>query len=416
MPALLRSNWATLRSSPLALGFALLSIANLAGAALSFAASLIIIHAGGAALFGQISLALTVTNYALLFAVMGTDVSAVRIAAAKPDQIPELLWSVFLLRLTVSVAAFALIWVALHFLKIPHLTKLLILLSLLSLFVNSIYPLWLPQALEHFKTAAICILGVHALNFALTAVAATWELGAPAFALTKVAGEFAVAIALMFWAALTYRQWHLTFAKVVALAQESFPIVTSQVVRGASFASDIIIVGIFFTPAVVGHYSAAYRVFTLLLSFGSMYFVALFPKLSRQANEDSGLLRRELRSSLRRALLATSVGSGLLMLLSPWILRQLFGAGFEEATLSFQLLLAALVANVLQRNYGRALLASGHARWELRGTIIATVFGVSLKVIATKFLGISGTAGATLATEILLLVLQRRYLKTLLTD
>lgn len=393
------------------LRFAMLGGANIGGAGLSFVAALLVTRVAGASTFGQLSLGLTVLTYALLITTFGTDVSAVRVAAAHPETVPILFPSVTALRLGLAVPVCASIWLLAPLLADGHPAQAVLKIMAFSLFANAFFPLWLPQAFDNALVTSASNIGFHAVNLALTMIAAFLGMHVWAFAASKLIADSLIAAMLFFWALRRYpgMQWSRGSRDSLRMARQSLPIALSQVVRGFAFASDILIVGIVLPAATVGHYSAAYRIFTLMLSMGSMYFIVLFPIMSRRAQDGDAIMGSEISLSLRRMIPVTLAIAGIVIATAPIVLPFAFGSDFAVAVPSLQILTLAIVANFIQRTYARMILACGEAGLELRATILATVLAVILKIYTTLGWGITGTAFATLIGEVVLLLLQRRY-------
>jgi len=388
------------------LRFGLLGAAQLAGSALSFLTAVIIIRVGGAAVFGQVSVGLSVLTYALLITNFGTDISGVRLAAASPERIGAMLPAILLMRMVLAGLAFALIVLLAPVLAPDPGGRTILLILSAGVFASALFPAWLAQGVENIRVTALCIFGPFALTFALTAGAA---LGAPsgeAFAASRLTADFLIAFAVLLWARQFFDGSDRARIRsaIGDLAGQSAMIATSELVRGLAFLSDVLIVSFFFQDSTVGHFSAAYRIYLLLVAVAAMYSIVLFPRLSRAARQGRQELRAELGSTLLWTLPPTAVLTLVFILLAPWALPLGFGADFGAAVPALQLLGIAASLNFIHRNYSRTLIALGLARIDLHVKAAVTFAGILLKILGTRQWGITGTALALVASEAILLV------------
>ena len=402
--------------SGLFLRFGLLGGAQLAGSALSFLTAVIITRIGGAVVFGQISVGLSVLAYALIATNFGTDVSGVRMAAANPERIGAMLPGIMAIRLFFGVLTFAVILLLAPILAPDPQGRVIMLIICFGLFAGAILPAWLPQGIENAKVTALCVFGPFALTFAFTALSALVAPSGRAFAVSRLSADAVVAASLFAWAWRFHdgSRWKEIRAAIRDLLGQSSAIAGTQLVRGLAFLSDILIVSFFYHDATVGHFSAAYRIYLLLIAVSAMYFIVLFPKLARAAERGPEALKTELRATLRWTIPSTSLMALAFTAVVPWLLPLAFGADFSAAVPALQVLGIAAALNFIQRNYSRALVAMGFPGVEFRVTAVATVVGIALKVVGTWQWGITGTAAALLLGEgIMLILLQRSALHKL---
>ena len=346
----------------------MLSGTQLAGSALSFLTAVIITRIGGAVVFGQISVGLSVLAYALIATNFGTDVSGVRMAAANPERIGAMLPGIMAIRLFFGVLTFAVILLLAPILAPDPQGRVIMLIICFGLFAGAILPAWLPQGIENAKVTALCVFGPFALTFAFTALSALVAPSGRAFAVSRLSADAVVAASLFAWAWRFHdgSRWKEIRAAIRDLLGQSSAIAGTQLVRGLAFLSDILIVSFFYHDATVGHFSAAYRIYLLLIAVSAMYFIVLFPKLARAAERGPEALKTELRATLRWTIPSTSLMALAFTAVVPWLLPLAFGADFSAAVPALQVLGIAAALNFIQRNYSRALVAMGFPGVEFR--------------------------------------------------
>ena len=408
MPATDRMNSGAV--SRMILRFGLLGAAQLTGSALSFLTAIIITRVGGAAVFGQYSLGLSVLAYALVATNFGTDISGVRMAAADPKRIGTLIPAILIIRLLFGSLTFALILLFAPVLASDPTGRTTLLIMSAGAFAAVFLPAWLPQGIENIRITALVILAPFVLALAFTVASALLRPQGAAFAVSRLAADALVATTLFAWCGQYLERPHWTAIRktIVDLLGQSSAIAGSELVRGLAFLSDMLIVSFFFQDATVGHFSAAYRIYLLLIAVAAMYSIVLFPKLSRAAAIGPDAIRAELRSTLLWTVPIAASGTLVFITVVPWVLPFAFGADFSTAVPALQLLGIAATLNFVHRNYSRTLIAMGLAGVDLHLKTIVTFVGIALKVLGTWQWGITGTAAGILLSEAVLLVVLHR--------
>ena len=393
--------------SRLFLRFGFLGAAQIAGSALSFLTAVIITRVGGAAVFGQVSIGLSVLAYALIVTNFGTDISGVRMAAAQPERIGAMLPAILLIRLFFATLTFVFILIFSLILAPDPVGRAILLIICAGVFAVSFFPAWLPQSLENIKITALCVFGPFALTFAFTSISAILAPHGIAFAASRLAGDVVTAVGVSLWARRfdEWPGWPSVRATVRSLIGQSSAIAGAELVRGLAFLSDMLIVAFFFRNATVGHFSAAYRIYLLLVAVAAMYSIVLFPRLSRAAVDGVGALRVELGSTLLWTVPIASLLTLVLIAIVPWVLPFAFGSDFSAAVPALQLLAVAATLNFVQKNYSRTLIAMGLAGVDLHLKAIVTFVRIGLNLIGTWQWGITGTALGLLLSELVLLAL-----------
>ncbi len=110
-----------------------------------------------------------------------------------------------------------------------------------------------------------------------------------------------------------------------------------------------------------------------------LYLGVVLPAFARAAAEGVEQIRRARQSSMRVTLLVSTAAAIVIGLTAPYVLRLAFSPAF-----------------------GSGGDASGHARDEMRGTMIGTGAGQIAKIIMTWHFGIMGAAWATLLSELMI--------------
>lgn len=379
---------------------------QIAGSLLSFLTALLITRLGGAAMFGQIALAVSVLTYATIITMFGTNISAVRETATNPESLKVLFPAVILVRLLFGTASFLAVVGLAPILAPDPEGRIVYFIICSGTFAVIFSPIWIPQGLENLRVTALTIFGPFALTFLFSLAAAFLHPEGWTFAASRLAADLLMAVSLMAWARKYFdlpgpvQIW--TRAK--RLIAQSAAIAGSQLVRGLAFVSDILIVSSIVSDEELGHFSAAHRVYLLLIAISMTYFIVLYPRLSRRAKEGEAQLFREVTHSLSWSI-PISIGAVLIfVILIPMVFPLAFGQSFAIAVPAMQILGVAAAVNFIHRIFSRALLALNLTGQELMATALATFVGILIKVFGAKSWGISGAATGVLIAEALLLI------------
>ena len=397
--------------------FATLGIAQIGSALCGFLSTLILVRGIGIEGFGFASLGLSVLTYGLVITTFGTDLYAIQLTSRNRRSARYNMTAVMAVRAALSIPTMAAIVIlSLSGIWQPGARTAVLLFSL-SLFVNILYPIWLAQALERAKIVAMCTFGAQALNLAFVIVAAALESTVVGYAAARVGSDLIVAVALTCWARKTQGApvESLSRAQLVDFFRHASPTGIAHILRTVALGSDLLLLSFFVSTTIVGLYAAPFRIFTLLISINSIYFVVLLPLFSRRAAEGMDELASAHRSLVGGALLLFVAGLILVAALAKPLLAIGFGPAFVPGALTLQILLVAAAANAINRGYRQVLVASGHRLADMNSIAIASVSGLLVKLMLIGKFNIVGVAAGTVFGEVVLAVLQRRVAQRVLT-
>ncbi|MGH7658633.1 MAG: oligosaccharide flippase family protein, partial [Gemmatimonadales bacterium] len=115
-------------------------------------------------------------------------------------------------------------------------------------------------------------------------------------------------------------------------------LVSSALLGLMIYNADFFFLRLMMGPAAVGYYTAAYTLVTFSLNLGTAYSMSLLPSLTRVGNETAG------RESLYHTSMAHVFAAGFPAavggsILGPLIVGLLFGSGYQDSALPFQILI-----------------------------------------------------------------------------
>lgn len=189
------------------------------------------------------------------------------------------------------------------------------------------------------------------------------------------------------------------------LLGESWPLFLGLVCTAAYGQIDLILIKIYRGFAEVGLYQAAYK---LLFGFQLLKVVhmAMFPRLATFYAEGSNLEYRKLmRTSIVLSLTAL-VPVGLIATFFPAdIIKLFFGQHYVSASIALPLLIWSGIISFINTFFSYTLIISGHQKGWLILEFLALVLLIIIEVTLIPRIGFFGAAIATLAGELIFLVL-----------
>jgi O-antigen/teichoic acid export membrane protein len=187
-----------------------------------------------------------------------------------------------------------------------------------------------------------------------------------------------------------------------ALLRQAAPFGAVAAVQSLYTRLDILLLGQMATTVALGLYSVAYKPTNMLVYFGSTVAVALFPLLAQPPRPGTMV-------PFQRAMRGLGVaGPAMALILSGLagpLLQSLYGSEYVAAAPIFVVLAWSAAVNWLYAPLGIALQARGQERWWLACLMCALLLNAAGNFLAIPRWGALGAAAATLASEVVLLVL-----------
>lgn len=354
--------------------------------------------------FGVLTYGLSLLSYFLLAVTLGFDTVGIRELARRPERAGSLLSSILGLRLTFGLAATA-AYVALVLLLPGEWPVRLALAFLgLRLVARVVQVDWVYQGLERMGTVALwkaaTAIAMAIAAFVLTRDEADLVWGAVAISAPLLlvnlvlAGaygrEFSVPRPRFHW-----RAWAPVLAPALPLAAAAF-------VAEIYYNLDKVMLEWIATTTDVGHYGAAYRVYGLAIAPASVLLPAFFPSIASSLGDLDR--QREAVRLYARTMLAFGVPIALAgpFLAAP-LVTFLFGAEYAPAAAPLQFLFVNAGIVYVAMSHGNPITAWNRERPYMRVVLVGGVSNIVLNVLLISPFGTVGAAGATLATEALVL-------------
>jgi lipopolysaccharide exporter len=382
------------------------SVSFLGGKVLLLAATIVLARVLTPEEFGLVSLALVVIGFIDIIADLGVSQALIYLDASRRRTNAALITTVTL-GIGVAVALAVAAPVVGDQLNQPDTEPLLRLLAL-SLFAGSVgvVPDTLLRKSLDFRRRVPVQLSLSATRGVLAIVLALTGFGVWALAIAQVVAQ-CVSSAVA-WSLVDYRPgrdlWRINRQTLSELLRFGLPTAVNGLLSNLVLNVDYVIVGRVLGATQLGLYTLAFRVPEMLI-------VAVFQIVSTVAFPAYSQVRKKLervrRAYLRVVRLQSSYGllmGGLLCVLAPLVVTEVFGSEWESSIRAMQAL--AVYAAFRSLGMGVTDLLKGIGRPNLAMlTTLARFLIVSIALLAVASMGITAVAVTQAATAMVLMVL-----------
>ena len=189
------------------------------------------------------------------------------------------------------------------------------------------------------------------------------------------------------------------------------PITLGMIFSVLYFRLDIVMLQMMTEEKVVGWYSAAYRLFDVVVIFPHSFMLVLFPALVEEYNTD----RLKFKESFQKAVRIFSiVGGGIaagFWYFSNGIITLIYGEKFYPSISVLNILVFAFFLFFINFLLSNILITSGREKLNAWNLVIATVLNILLNLALIPEYGAEGAAWATVLCEGLLIVAMSLQIK-----
>jgi O-antigen/teichoic acid export membrane protein len=363
--------------------------------------------------YGQLSFALSLTGLVAVFLDMGTSVHGIRELARTPSKASRYLGNVLFLRLCFVFLAMSVM--AVLFISTSRQTDqplVLVLSVAMALGAFSGVPSILFQAAQRMEFDAFreILKAVMLLSAGFAAI----KLGEGVLGIA--AAYVAVAFFDLIFSFLILKKYFpglsikISSQSAKTVLRGSIPLALLVMSTQVYSKVDIFMLQALDTTKAVGFYNAAYRFVDTSLMFSGAFCMALYPVLTKMANE-RGAFDRYMNSSLK--LLSYSglfLGLGVFFA-SDAIIHMVFGSAFAESSRALKVLVWANAVMFIGGFLGTSMIAI-NKQWVNFGFGLAQILAnVILDWIFISRYGFVGAAAGTLSAELFYVVLVLSYLR-----
>jgi O-antigen/teichoic acid export membrane protein len=166
------------------------------------------------------------------------------------------------------------------------------------------------------------------------------------------------------------------------------------------FRLDIVMLQLMAGEKIVGFYSAAYRLFEVIVVLPHSFMLVLFPTLVEEYHSDQSQFKSRFKKVL---VLYSLIGGGIALVLwsfSHVVIRTIYGDEFLLSADILEVLSWAILLFFINFLLSNLLIASGREKINTWNLVGATVLNISLNLIWIPNYGAIGAAWATLLCEV----------------
>lgn len=381
-----------------------LAAAQVAVVATQFATTLVLSRYLGPARFGQYTYVFAFYMLFLAISDLGVGTVAVREVSQRRERATEILAGLLSLRILLALAAMAAAWTGVAIFGAPAgLLPSLLLFSLILLFTALQLPLTVLRA--DLRPGYIAAVGVTSrlVGLGLVLLFVWLRSGVTAMVLAFVASE-----ALFLVVSLSYVRRFIKLGCTIDLPLWRSALGSGVFVGLVSLCAalinrlDFLMLERMTDMTQVGLYAAAYRVTNTAEALPLIIMASVYPLLSRYKNDPERLRRIYQQSLLTLAGLGLSAGIAVTAL-APFIVRLLFGGGYEGTTAALRVLIWSSVCVYAFLTSTNLLIGVGRERGLLVLYAIGAALNFLLNLLWIPRFGIVGAALATTASYALVL-------------
>jgi O-antigen/teichoic acid export membrane protein len=262
------------------------------------------------------------------------------------------------------------------------------------------------QGLERFGWDCLVVLGDRVLLLGFGWAALATGSGLRCLAMAFVLGR-GVALGLSAWmvrAQLGHLGIRFDWAIWRQLQTTALPLGFFLVVANIYAYVDSVLLGVMRTDLETGQYAAAYRVYEGLSYAPAAISAVLTPRLSGLFLSDRAAHRRVVSLGLAGALALAALVAAVAYTFAPQLMTALFGPTFAPAAAPFRILCYGFGFVATMWVLYAVALSVGRERLLLRTALIGLAVNVGLNVLLIPSMGASGAAWATVAGEMVSVV------------
>jgi O-antigen/teichoic acid export membrane protein len=357
--------------------------------------------------YGIVGVGLALVGQLSFFASPGMSVFEVRTAAALQGADPTRVGAVVSLRALLAMMVSFATWIVVHFWLAPSAGGTVAILFVVALLPMSLFLDWFFQAKERMWPVSTSRI----LHYAMYTGGVVFLVRSPQDVLFAPIAYLIGAWTSAVYLQVLYLRWYgallLRWSPRLWLQilRENLPVGMAMLLGQSTVNLPPLVLGAISGLAAVGTFTAALKLGIVFLMVDRLLNTLLLPVMTRylttKGEEAKFLIQMVLKVVLAVVLpMALSV-----VLLAPWIVRIVYGSGFEESVLPLQVLMGYVCLTILNSVFVAILLGAGRTREYLNASFIGASSMAVLLLVLAPMAGAIGAATAMGIGEGILLVL-----------
>jgi O-antigen/teichoic acid export membrane protein len=354
--------------------------------------------------FGELAVVLTLGGLIVTLADFGINTTLAREVSKHPDDRDRLAGTLLSFRFAGAAAISVLVLLALPFTPYPHALRVALAVSLFGVFFTSVgtFPKAFFQVNLSLQRQAALDLTQKVLNVAVLLVAIWVGLGLLALVALLAAVNLVVAVCSFVLARRYWRfnvRWRWT-RQSRRLIRSSLTIGLVSMIGLLHYRGDAVLLSLLKPAKDVGIYSIAYRFVDQAFVLPGLLMAAIFPTLTRYANDSDRDRRDRLVNKTFQVLLLSAVFVAIAVFtLSPLLITWIAGDDFLAAIEPAQILAFSIVFLFVSPVFYNLLIAIDRQRALVVLGLVALTLNVILTLSLIPRYSYNGAAVATVVSE-----------------
>lgn len=368
---------------------------------------------------GRVAFAASVLTYFSMFASLGIPTYGIRACAKVRDNKEELskvVQELLIVNTVTMVITYAIFLVLLFVVPKFAAEKTLLMINSITLVLNVFGVSWLYNALEQYAYITACSMIFKVISIIMMFA---WVHNPDdyvvygAITVFAASGSYILNFINMHKFVSLKKRWKYDFKRHVK------PIIIFFSMSAATSVYtnlDVVMLGFMKTNAEVGYYNAAIKVKVILVSFITSLGTVLLPRLSYYIeNKEQEMFRKTIVKAFNFVLIMGTSVSLYFMIFSEESILILAGKGFGPAVLPMMLLMPTVFLIGMSNITGIQILTPlGREKEVLYSIVCGAVLDFILNFVLIPKYGAAGASFATLAAEVVVLVVQVVFLKEII--
>jgi len=189
------------------------------------------------------------------------------------------------------------------------------------------------------------------------------------------------------------------------LLKQALPFAALAVLVAVSFRVDSVILGLFESTTAVGEYSAAYRVFELLLIVPAIFAGVLLPTTSARLNSDKESAYTLTMIAIRYfSYLCFPLAIGVALLAGP-LVTLVYGNDYPGSIVVLEIMSFTVIPTFISSLTANVIHASSRPQHNTYIALFNVIFNVVLNLILVPLIGLRGAAITSLSTQTIGLII-----------
>ncbi len=359
----------------------------------------------GPSSWGAFSYVMSLVAFMTIFSDMGMGAIVTRESSKNPEFSKKYFSTAFCLKLILlGVGMLLLIFGAKYFTNIPEARALMPIVALI-LFFDSLrnFGFVISRAKEKMQLEA---LNEVLTNFLITILGLIFLCLIPTSQSLTIAYLYGVAIGFIvilltikdhFYSSLTNFDKNL----VKPIINDSVPFAFASFLGAIMINTDLIMLGWMRSAEDVGFYSAAQKPIQVFYTIASLFAVSIFPALTKSLKDGLEGGKKILEKAVSMSLLIAIPLSFGGIILGDQIINLLFGAQYQFATLSFQILMLTILIIFPSIIVSNSILAHEKQKNFITFSLIGAVGNIFFNILLIPHLGIAGASISTVVTQLI---------------